>query len=150
MSTRKIIANTISERGVFVRVGKIPFYVRPLTLAQIYRIGAIIENLQCLTIKEDEEIHPVVEIFNKYKDMKLCQRFICEMMFRRTLTRKLFSWYVRRNLTMRKYEEILKISSASLNSAFFLSSLTFLKGVNEVTKPTLTQTPIARGDLSPE
>jgi hypothetical protein len=151
MKTQQRISETLSEKGMWIRFGHVPFYVRPLTLAQLYDVGACVERMQQVQIAENEQINALVEILSRYTDVKICAEFTVKIMFRRKLTRFLFGWWVRRNLTVHKYEQILKYGTRYMNAAFFLTSLTFLKGVKALTKPTMnTQEATAHGDLSVE
>lgn len=149
MSKQKI-ADALTERSQWVRIGALTFRQRPLTLAQIYTIGAHIEPMAQLQLEDGVEIAPVVEMLNKYEDMRICQQIALDMLFRSRVMRKIFSRYIKHNLTMAAYQRIISKGSESLSATFFLTHLTFLKGVSEVTKKTNIQEVTPRGDLSAE
>ena len=57
------VADTISEKSALVWFGIFPVLIRPLTLAQIYDIGAVVERMGVIDI--DGEFNPVVKMLQQ-------------------------------------------------------------------------------------
>lgn len=149
MDKIKQTSDVISEKPILLRFGFLWFLMRPLTLSQIYEIGAIVQNIEEVNLPEGE-FNPVVEMLRRYTDMKICSSIVVKMLFRRKLKRILFGWYVKKHLTMAKYKKVIEFGAMSFQAAFFLTSFTFLKGTKEVTKQTNTESVTHLGDSSVE
>jgi hypothetical protein len=145
MGKNRKVSDTVTERGVWVRIGVLPFYIKPMTLAQLYTIGATIQHISVPDWGEDEKINVVAEMLNRYRDAHLCSRFAVQMIFRSPIMRIVFGAYIRHNLTIDKYAQIIRFGTQSIDPAFFLTNITFLKGVKAVTKMTNIPSPTARG-----
>ena len=137
-------SDAITEKPMSIRIGLLLFVLRPMTMAQIYEIGALIENNEGLDLKG--EFNPIVEMLSRYKDIKTCSDVSILMLFRSRIMRKMLGWYVRHNLTMDKYQKIIEYGAMTFKAAFFLTSFSFLKGTKEATKTTNTAGVTARGD----
>lgn len=143
MSIKKT-ADVLTEKPIIIRFGLLFFVVRPMTMAQIYEIGAIVEKTEGIDLNGD--FNPIVKMLQSYKDIKTCSEVATTMVFRNRLMRKLFGWYIKHHLTMARYQRIIEFGAITFRAAFFLTSFSFLKGTKEVTKMTNTAAATARGD----
>ena len=53
---KREVANTLSEKGIWIRIGFLPFRLRPITLAQIYEMGAIANDINADGLEEKKKI----------------------------------------------------------------------------------------------
>lgn len=132
---KRKVANTLSEKGTWVWVGHLPFRLRPMTLAQIYEMGAIANDINADGIDEKKKIKILAETIAHYNDAKLMGKVFVVCLFRSMLMRFLFGWYIRHNLTMKEYEKLIMYESVSFNVNFFLTSIIFLKKTTTMTNP---------------
>ena len=130
-------SDVISEKPRLIRFGFLFFLMRPLTLSQIWETGRVLEKMNLKDVIDRDNM--VALILGQPDNVKLSAEVITHMMFRSLPMRKLFGWYVKKNLTMKLYRKALEYYLVSLHPAFFLISFTSLKGVKEVTKLTNTQ-----------
>ena len=135
---KREVANTLSEKGIWVRVGFLPFRLRPITLAQIYEMGAIANDINADGLEEKKKIKILAETIAHYNDARIMSKVFVICLFRSLLMRFLFGWYIRHNLTMREYEKLITFESTSFNINFFLTSIIFLKKTTTMTNPNLT------------
>lgn len=138
----KNTAGVITEKSIFVFFGMIPFLVRPMTLAQIWQIGEKIGDIDEIDI--EGEFNPYQKVFSMFKDVKSANEITPIIVFRSRLMRRIFGRFIRKRMTMKKYNELLQYASLSFDASFFLQSITFLKGCSQTT--TNTKEAIARGD----
>lgn len=143
MSIKKT-SDVLTEKPIIVRFGLLFFVIRPMTMAQIYEIGAIVEKTEGIDLEGD--FNPIVKMLQSYKDIEVCSKVIVVMAFRSSWMRKLFGWYIKHHLTMERYQKIIEYGAITFHAAFFLTSFSFLKGTKEVTKTTNTAAATARGD----
>ena len=132
------VANTLSEEGIWVRVGFLPFRLRPITLAQIYEMGAIANDINADGLEEKKKIKILAETIAHYNDARIMSKVFVICLFRSLLMRFLVGWYIRHNLTMREYEKLITFESTSFNINFFLTSIIFLKKTTTMTNPNPT------------
>lgn len=57
-------------------------------------------------------------------------------MFRSSWMRWLFGNFVKKRLTVSRYKKLQDYMAKTMDAAFFLHTIIFLKGLKEVTKPT--------------
>lgn len=138
----KSTAGAITEKPIFVFFGMIPFLVRPMTLAQIWQIGEKIGDIEEINI--EGEFNPYQKVFSMFKDVKNANEITPIIVFRSRLMRKIFGRFIRKRMTMKKYNELLQYASLSFDASFFLQSITFLKGCSQTT--TNTKEAIVLGD----
>lgn len=141
-------ANTLTEKPQWVKIGWWWFMIKPATLAQLWELGAYIEDKEQLDV--EGEIQPVVEMLNRYKDLKTCTEAVLILLFRKSWKRALWRKYITANLTMATYQQILEYSAMTFHATFFLTSFTFLKGAKQTTQLTNTDEATALGDLLEE
>ena len=135
---KREVANTLSEKGIWVRIGFLPFRLRPITLAQIYEMGAIANDINADGLEEKKKIKILAETIAHYNDARIMSKVFIICLFRSLLMRFLFGWYIRHNLTMREYEKLITFESTSFNINFFLTSIIFLKKTTMMTNPNPT------------
>ena len=135
---KREVANTLSEKGIWVRVGFLPFRLRPITLAQIYEMGAIANDINADGLEEKKKIKILAETIAHYNDARIMSKVFVICLFRSLIMRFLFGWYIRHNLTMREYEKLITFESTSININFFLTSIIFLKKTTTMTNPNPT------------
>ena len=135
---KREVANTLSEKGIWVRVGFLPFRLRPITLAQIYEMGAIANDINADGLEEKKKIKILAETIAHYNDARIMSKVFIICLFRSLLMRFLFGWYIRYNLTMREYEKLITFESTSFNINFFLTSIIFLRKTTTMTNPNPT------------
>jgi hypothetical protein len=140
------IAQTLTERSIWVRFGWLLLRVRPLTLAQLYRIGEIVADIDQCDFKGAERINPTKVALERYSDFQLCQQVAVHIIFRSRLWRTLLGRFIRSRLTMPKYQQLIAFATHSMNASFFLTSLLSLKGIKQMTQPTRTANQTAHGD----
>ena len=133
---KREVANTLSEKGIWIRIGFLPFRLRPITLAQIYEMGAIANDINADGLEEKKKIKILAETIAHYNDARIMSKVFVICLFRSLLMRFLFGWYIRHNLTMREYEKLITFESTSFNINFFLTSIIFLKKTTTMTNPT--------------
>lgn len=133
------VADAIKERGFWMRIGRIPFYVRPVTYGQIVDLSAEVSAMEEARMPEHE-----YDIFNHVLKIGGNGRHIARVaaivLFRSAFMRFLLGGYVRKHLTVAKYKRLSEFITASMDPAFFLSTTIFLKGLNQ-TAPTTTTAP---------
>lgn len=142
MSIKKT-SDVLTEKPIVIRFGLLFFVVRPMTMAQIYEIGAVVEKTECIDLKGD--FNPVVKMLQSYKDIEVLSQVATIMIFRSRWMRKAFGWYIKHYMTMERYQKIIEFGAITFRAAFFLTSFSFLKGTKEVTKRTNTAKATARG-----
>ena len=132
---KREVADTLSEKGIWIRIGFLPLRLRPITLAQIYEMGAIANDINADGLEEKKKIKILAETIAHYNDARIMSKVFVICLFRSLLMRFLFGWYIRHNLTMREYEKLITFESTSFNINFFLTSIIFLKKTTTMTNP---------------
>lgn len=136
MGNVKKTSDVITEKPLIIRFGLLFFILRPMTMAQMYEIGALVEKTEEMEL--EGEFNPIVKMLQSYKEIAICSKVATLMLFRSLWMRKIFGWYVRHLMTMDKYQKIVEYSAITFRAAFFLTSFSFLKGIKETTKTTNT------------
>lgn len=124
------------------------FLARPLTLAQLWKVGSIVSEMPELDL--DGKFNPLAKVLERPDDFKVCTEVFIALLFRGWLKRKLFGWYIRKHLTAKQYAKLLAYTTQSFDAGFFLTNLTFLKGLRTVTSQTNTDAVTAPGVSSGE
>lgn len=132
------VYDALAEKGIWVWVGHIPFYLRPMTLAQIYEMGSVANDINADNIEEKKKVKILAETIAHYRDARIMQRVFIICLFRSMLMRILFGWFIRHNLTLREFEKLIMFETKSFNVNFFLTSIIFLKKTVTMTNPTQT------------
>lgn len=127
-------ANTISEKSVWLMIGRLPFRMKPLTLDQIWQIGELVQK--CDKIDLQGEFYAIERMLESYTDIKILQDVVVKAIFRSSLARFLFGWYIRKKTTMKTYQRVISFCALSFNAPFFFQSMSFLRGAKKVTMNT--------------
>lgn len=128
------VHSTMTERPLLIRVGLLFFIARPLTLAQLWRVGSIVAKMPDLNL--EGKFNPMAKVLERPDDFRICTEVFIALLFRSRLSQRLFGWYIRRNLTSHQYAKLLMYTTQSFDAGFFLTSLTFLRGMKTVTSQT--------------
>lgn len=136
-------ANTFSEKGTWIKFGCIPFYVRPMTLKQIWEIGELVNK--CNIIELQGQFNAIEQLLKHSDDLKKIQKVVATAVFRSRLMRFLLGWYLIKKTTMSKYQEVITYCAKSFEAPFFFQSMISLRGAKKVAMN--THEAQAHGDL---
>jgi len=128
----------LTEKPVKIKVGKLTFKLRPLTLAQIYEIGAIGNELSDDDLGSKDKVKVLAEVIAHYKDAKVMQDMFIAALLPGKIKRFLFKRYVLKRLTVTVFNEFVAYVSRSLDVNFFLTSIIILRKTVEITNPSET------------
>ncbi|MBR5950318.1 MAG: hypothetical protein IKZ87_02680 [Actinomycetaceae bacterium] len=132
------VHSTLTEKPVKIKVGKLTFKLRPLTLAQIYEIGAIGNELSDDDLGSKDKVKVLAEVIAHYKDAKVMQDMFIAALLPGKIKRFLFKRYVLKRLTVTVFNEFVAYVSRSLDVNFFLTSIIILRKTVEITNPSET------------
>ena len=132
------VHSTLTEKPVKIKVGKLTFKLRPLTLAQIYEIGAIGNELSNDDLGSKDKVKVLAEVIAHYKDAKVMQDMFIAALLPGKIKRFLFKRYVLKRLTVTVFNEFVAYVSRSLDVNFFLTSIIILRKTVEITNPSET------------
>ncbi len=106
---------------------------------QIYEMGVFANDIQAPSWKDGEKINIIQKLFERNKDaMLMCDIFIV-CAFRKKWVRRLWGRYIRKNMDIISFNELIKFISSSFNANFFLTSITFLTQTKIMTEPITTR-----------
>lgn len=148
MNTTQITSDTLSEKPRLIRFGFLFFLMRPLTLSQIWEISSLVENIGAKNL--EGEVNIIAEMLKQKDNIQQASQVATTMLFRSRISRILFSHFIKKRLTMKRYQKMMEYYLMTLRAAFFLISITSLKGIREMAKPTNMNEATALGDLSEE
>lgn len=140
-------ADALSERSHWMRIGWMWIKIKPLTLSQIYDMGASANDINSDDLSETEKVNTLAVLVKHSKDARAMQRVFLVCAFRSRWKRWLFGYYIRKRLTMIQMSGMLTYIASSFNANFFLTSIIFLSQTKVMTEPNQT-TP--RGQSSEE
>ena len=144
-NVQKRVADTIAERPIFLWFGMIPFMVRPLTFTQLFDIGSISKDMKEVDQSKLNGRTSLSATLVYYEEADRMSDIAVMTIFRTTWKRKLFGKFIKKRLTVRKYKKLQDYMAQTMDATFFLSTIIFLKGLNETTKPTNTPEATALG-----
>lgn len=144
---KRRVANALSERTKWLRVGWMHIRIRPLTLSQIYDMGAAANDINADDLKEADKVNIIAVIIKHAKDAKAMQDVFLVCAYRKKWKRWLFGRYLRNRLTVEHFNNLLKIIASTFNANFFLTSIIFLSQTKIMTEPNQTT---AHGQSSEE
>lgn len=127
-------SSVLAEKAIWVRFGLIPFRIRPLTLAQIWEIGEKVQ--ECKQLEVEGRFNAIEKMLSAHQDIRTLQKIVVKAVFRSSVARFLFGWYIRKHTTMKRYKQVISFCSQSFNAPFFFQSLLFLRGAKQVTMNT--------------
>lgn len=140
---KKKVAETLTERSVWMRIGWLPIRLRPLTLGQIYEMGEFVDGMEAEGLDAKEKFNVVAEMLARYKSAPLMQETFLVCAYRRRWVRRLFRGYILGRLTIRKFQKALSVITDSYSANFFLTSIIFLHQTKPMTEPKQT-TPLGQ------
>lgn len=150
-SVQERTVEAFAERPIIVFFGCIPFIVRPITLTQIWEIGNVVKDMAQIEREKIEKIMSDVAAVLSYSNEGVnIGNIIVLFMFRSSWMRWLFGSYVKKRLTVKRHKKIQNFMARTMDPAFFLSTIIFLRGIAELTKPTNTAEVIVPGPQSAE
>lgn len=135
---KKTTVDTLKERPLKVKVGRVSFIIKPLTFMQIYEMSVFANDIKAPTWGTDGVVNIMREIVAHGNDARLmCEIFIV-CAFRKTKWRWFWGRYIRKHLDVLAFNELVKFISRSFNANFFLTSITFLTQTKMMTEPSMT------------
>jgi hypothetical protein len=133
MNTR--VADTITEKGIWVRFGIIPIYVSPLTFAQVTEISELLTEYKDDNSDDGETVMAVaMRNLAQSGNADIVEKIIVSAVFRRRWQRFMFGWLVRNNLTSKVYKDIFTNIISTYDLGFFLTTFLFMRGSKMKTK----------------
>lgn len=136
------VADVLAEKPALIRVGLFLFKLRPLTLGQIYEMGAAANDINADDLEDSgdqvKRVRIMAALINHHKDAKAMERIFVICLFRKRWKRLLFGRYVAKRLTMDKFQQLVTYISTSFNANFFLTSIIFLRQATTMTEPSQT------------
>lgn len=144
-NVQKKVANAIAERPIIIWFGCLPFIVRPLTFTQLFDIGSISKDMPEIEQQKIDGRTNVSATLVYYEEAYRMSEIAVMTIFRSIWMRKLFRKYIKKRLTVRKYKKLQDYMAQTMDATFFLSTIIFLKGLNETTMPTNTSEVTAHG-----
>ena len=141
MDKEQQVAEALTEKARKVKIGLFNFSVKPLNFVQIQEIGDIMRGVE-ITETEGTLIQFAV---SKPKAAECIQQVAIKAIFRSRAARKMFGWYIRRNLTSKAWEQVFNAILAEFDYRFFFQSLISLRGTT-VSKKTNTSEAQALGE----
>lgn len=144
-NVQKQVANAVAERPIIIWFGFIPFVVKPLTFTQLFDIGSISKDMPEVDQQKIDGRTNVSATLMYYEESAKMAEIAVMTIFRSIWKRRIFGGFVKKRLTVRKYKKLQDYMAQTMDATFFLSTIIFLKGLNEMTKPTNTPGVIAPG-----
>lgn len=144
-NVQKRVADVLGERPVIIWFGLLPFFVKPITYNQIFDVGEITQKLPHVTQDKVQGLSEVSATLLFYEESKKVADIAVLIMFRSTWMRKLFGPFIKKRLTVSKYKKLQNYLAKMMDASFFLQTIIFLRGLNEITKTTNTPEVIAHG-----
>lgn len=136
------VSDVLTEKAARIRVGLFVFKARPLTLGQIYEMGAAANGINASDLEDStQRIRIMAALIRHHEDAKAMERVFIICLFRKRWKRWLFGRYIAKRLTMEKFQLLLTHITTSFNANFFLTSIIFLSQTKAMTEPTPTTAP---------
>ena len=149
-NVQKRVSDTIGERPTIIRFGLLPFFVYPITYNQIWDIGEITKDLPEITQDKVKDLLDVSATLLFHGESKKMAEIAVLTMFRSSWMRWLFGGYIKKRLTVRRYKKLQDYMAKTMDATFFLHTIIFLKGLNEITRTTNTPEVTPLGQPSAE
>ena len=144
---KKKTAETLTEKSIFMWIGILPLFIRPLTLGQIYEMGEFVCQIEGRELDVKARILASAEMLARYKSAPMMQEVFLVCVFRRAWLRKIFRRYILNRLTVAKFQKAIEVITNAYTANFFLTSIIFLRQTNQITEPSQTT---AHGQWSEE
>lgn len=139
----KSTAAVFGEKPTWMMFGWLPVRIKPLTLHQIWEIGELL--CQCEQMDSQGQFNAIEKMLAAHADLRLVQKVVVKAIFRTSIARVLFGWYIRRLTTMKRYRKVIEFCATSFDAPFFFQSMIFLRGAKRIV--TNTHEAQAHGDL---
>lgn len=136
---KKKVAETLTEQATKIKVGRFNFKIKPLTLAQIYELGALTNEMDSENVETEKVVNMVSTALSNYENAKILTEVFIISAFRSHWGRKLWGWYIRKHITVKAYEQFLPALMLSFNANFFLTSIIFLHQTTKITESQTTR-----------
>lgn len=144
---KKKVADSLSERSHWIRVGWLHIKIKPLTLSQIYDMGAAANDINADDLQSLDKVNIIALLVKHAKDAKALQDVFLVCAYRKKWKRWLFGRYLRNRLTVEHFNKLLTLIATTFNANFFLTSIIFLSQTKIMTEPNQTT---AHGQSSEE
>ena len=144
---KKKTADVLTEKGKWMRIGLLFLHLKPLTLGQIYEIGAFTCQMEGKELDLKARVLASAEMLARYNSAKLMQEIFLVAAFRKPWKRFIFRRYIFNRLTISMFQNALEIITNAYTANFFLTSIIFLRQTNQITEPNPTT---VRGQQSEE
>ena len=144
---KRKIAETLTERSVWMRIGLLLIRLRPLTFGQIFEMGEFVNDMDGNDIDTKALLNATAAMLKKHGNAPLMQEIFLISAFRRRWKRRLFRRYIFKRLTVRHFQKAMEIITNAYTTNFFLTSIIFLSQTKPMTEPKPTT---ARGQQSEE
>lgn len=135
---KKRVSDALSEEGHKIKVGALTFRLKPLTLAQIYEMGAVANDIDAKDLQEKERIRVIAELIAHHEDAKAMIDVFIICLFRKKWKRWLYRSYITHRLTAPIFQEAMNSITQSFDANFFLTSIIFLSQTVAITEPSPT------------
>ena len=140
---KKQVAETMTERSMWIRIGWLWFRMRPLTLGQIFEMGEFTNDIDVSGLSMNLKTNVIAEMFIRHASAPLMQEIFVVCLFRRPWKRWLFRRYILKRLTMGRFQQMINFIITSFTANFFLTSIIFLRQTTRMTEPNPT-TPLGQ------
>lgn len=137
------VANALAERSHWIRVGWMHIRIKPLTLAQIYDMGAAANDINGDDLQSADKVNIIALLMKHAKDAKAMQDVFLVCAYRKKWKRWLFGKYLKSRLTVEHFNKLLATIATTFNANFFLTSIIFLSQTKIMTEPSQT-TPLGQ------
>lgn len=144
---KKKVADALSERSHWIRVDWLHIKIKPLTLSQIYDMGAAANDINADDLQSMDKVNIIALLVKHAKDAKALQDVFLVCAYRKKWKRWLFGRYLRNRLTVEHFNKLLTLIATTFNANFFLTSIIFLSQTKIMTEPSQTT---AHGQSSEE
>lgn len=136
------VSDTLTEKGIWIKFGLIPLYIKPLNFSQVTEIAELISKYNNKDYgNSDGKTFMSIALDNIAKEgnAEIIHKICKISVFRSAWKRKVFGFIVSRNLTSEVYKKIFSCVISAYDLSFFLTSLVFMKGVKMKTKSLHTE-----------
>lgn len=132
------VANALSESSAKMKIGLLNILIRPLTLAQIFEMGAAANNIRSDDLQQMDKVNIIAVLMMHYKDAQAMQQVFLICAYRKKWKRWLFGKYIKPRLSVEHFSKLLTIIASTFNANFFLTSIIFLSQTKIMTEPSQT------------
>lgn len=135
---KKKTSDILTEKSVFVRIGFLPIFIKPITLGQIYEMGEFVCQIEGKELDMKAKLLASAEMLARYKSAKMMQEIFLVCAYRKRWKRRLFRRYILNRLTVAKFQKAIEVITNAYSANFFLTSIIFLRQTNQITEPNQT------------